>query len=206
MNRHLQDLASKLITFDEFARRSARDWDRLAAKVYHCWVRKLPAGVSMEDIRQEMLLSAWIAVGEYDPSRGEMTLKQYVVYFAFSKALRFVHSQREAKRRDGKQPSRHPTLVFDTLGIDVDFLDSRETDTVDTDGLIDARKKFESAFERASGIDLYALTALRESNGSIPDAARMLFDEVHIAVHRRWGSPDSAANQIEKTLRALCAG
>lgn len=210
MKQHLDALARGEVSFDEFARRTATDWTRLAGKVYSAWRRNLPVGVSLDDIRQEMLLHAWLAVGEYDTSRGGMSLKSYVVYMACAKATRFVHEQRCAKRRDDHAPSRHPVTFTELLRIDdepgkaLDLL-LEDSSTQDPSELLDARAKFARALTVADGVDLYALVALREAFGNIPQAAELLFDEVLLRLHERWGSPHAAMRQIEDSMRQLCA-
>jgi hypothetical protein len=108
------------ITFQKFERDTRRDWDKIAGKLYRKW--SLPVGVGEEDVRQELLLGAWMGVfhpkSGWDPSRG-VRIEVHVVWNACSWTKKWIHRQRQARRRDERAPSRHP-LTMGALGVDVD--------------------------------------------------------------------------------------
>lgn len=206
MQTHLEALRRQEITFDQFARRTATDWTRLAGKLYMAWRKNLPVGVELDDIRQEMLVHAWQAVGKYDNQRGGMSLKRYVVCVAWLKAVRFVHEQRNAKRRDDKSESRHPVSFSELVKeSQEDWTEVLLSVSDNTEDLIDARARYDRALHKADGVNLYALVALRMSAGDIPAAGDILFDDAALRLKARWGSPRAAVKQIETTVRACCA-
>jgi hypothetical protein len=209
MQKHLEALRRQEITFDQFARATASDWTHLAGKLYMAWRSNIPAGVELNDIRQEMLFHAWKAVSRWDPTLSDMTLKGYVVCIAWQKATRFIHKQRCSLRRGDKAPSRH-ALTFTSLlkgGDDagVDWVDNLLQVEDDPTGALDAAVRYERAVERACGIDLYALVALRMAGGNIPEAGQLLFEDPRLRLRARWGSPRNAVDQVEQSVRACCA-
>lgn len=205
MNEALNQLRDGMITFDDFARCTANDWNKLAGKMYVGWRRKLPVGVELNDLRQEMLVQAWIAATRtFEPERG-VPLKSYVVFTACSKTLRWIHKQRGAKRRDDSAPSRHPLSFAEITkageSFDYDIIGSIEDDL---DTLIDQRNRFEQGLASAQGVDLYSLVAVRQAGGDIVRAGELLFDETALSLALRWSSPMCAIRQIEKSLTECC--
>lgn len=216
MKKELEALRRKDITFDEFARRTSRDWDRLALHVWRKWRSKVPRGVALEDVRQEMLVWAWRAVGKYDPGKGP-TLQTYVVWMACSKAKRFLHEQRNALRRDDNAESRY-AAAFSELGrsgaTEEQSLQewfegqaarhmAEDLDLVDLEDLVDLHGSYELALHESDGIDAFALMALKLAKGDVRQASEMMFDEPNLRRWGRWNSPDSAAHQIALTVGAL---
>ena len=200
METQLESVRRKEITFDQFILLTANDWNRLSSKLYYAWQSKLPAGVSIEDIRQELLMNAFEAFGNFDDERGQMTLKQFVVYRAFSKTLRFIHSQRCAKRRGDHAESRHPVSFSEIQKSESEWVDALLVVEPKVEQMLDVVRQFDAALHSADGIDLYALVALRETGGHIGEAGNLLFEEVDIRLQKRWGSPAQAVAQIEDTL------
>lgn len=102
-------------SFDEFARETSKDWERLAAYLMKRW--RVPAGVGREDVKQELLLHAWRYIPRWNPERG-MPLERYVLFSAISRTKRWMHQQRRA--RGCRDESRHE-LTFAELGIKGDW-------------------------------------------------------------------------------------
>ncbi len=106
MLRALGALRGELISFNEFERRTRADWTRIAKALHAKW--PLPPSVSIEDVRQELLLAIVIRkessrmrnlLEKWNPqSRSKTPLDQYVVWNARVQAARWIHSQRGAKR------------------------------------------------------------------------------------------------------------
>lgn len=208
MRKHLEALARNEISFDRFAILTTNDWTRLAGKLYMQWRKNIPRGVELEDVKQEMLLNAWIAVGKWDKSRG-MSLRGYVVCRAWQEGVRFIHVQRSALRRSDKAESRHPVSFSEILkNSENDWTECLLSDELiegGADDLVDTSIRFKNAMNMAEGIDLYALVALKMSLGHLPAAGDLLFDDAQLRLQSRWGSPSAAVRQIEKTLCAYCA-
>lgn len=108
---HLYDLRRGRKSFDQFAASTRADWSRLAKWVLARW--SVPSAVEVTDVEQEMLLAAWRAVQEWDSTRGP-TLHAFVIWNSVTSAKKWLHRQRNAKRRDDHAPSRHDICVGQT--------------------------------------------------------------------------------------------
>lgn len=200
MKCELQDLRAGKISFDQFALGTADEWDRLATSMWNSWRKNIPPTVSTEDIRQEMLLHAWQAVGKWDPERGT-PLEKYVVFNACAKAARFIHTQRAAKRRSDKSESRHP-MAFSTIRETDEWVEAVLADSPQDPGeLLDARHSFERKAREATGMDKAALRAVELSGGNLLEAAGLLFDAFPLKwkVANRW-TEDTSMRTIERAL------
>lgn len=103
------------MNWDEFHAEYAKQLRAMAfllRKKFHA-----PAGVSAEDIEQEMLLSTWVSFMKYDPTRGNMPIQNFAVMSAKHHGIRVLNEQRNAVLRDSKAPSRVP-VSFSELGVD----------------------------------------------------------------------------------------
>ena len=90
--------------FGEFVRRTGDDWGRMARELYRRW--QLPAAVQPEDVLAELLAAVWRVLPGWDPN--QRPLAEYVCWNAYALARKWLHRQRDAYRRDGKNHSRHP--------------------------------------------------------------------------------------------------
>ncbi len=102
-------------TFDQFARETMADWDRIAAYLMRRW--RVPQAVEQTDVLNELLMQAWLHVRKFDPARG-LSPERYVIYSAISRTKRWMHRQRRA--RGCRDESRHE-LTFAELGIAEDL-------------------------------------------------------------------------------------
>lgn len=97
------------ISFDLFERRTRPLWTALAENLLRRW--RGPVAVSVDDMRQELLLGAWIFVAHWDPKQlgsdgHPIAISRYVTFNACDKAKKWLHQQRNAYRRDDKSPAR----------------------------------------------------------------------------------------------------
>jgi DNA-directed RNA polymerase specialized sigma24 family protein len=202
LKQHLERLYRGEISFDTFARLTQQDWNRLATRIYNNWRRKLPRGVELIDVRQEMLVAAWRTIPNYDPARG-VSLRSFVVFNACAKALRWLHEQRNAKRRSEQSESRFPTTFSEYLpamldGSKSDMLTNLMVDdTLPVDDLFAVAESFSLAMHRARGADLYAMVAFRRASGDLHAAGNELFGESTLALRMRWNGPRDAVSYIE---------
>lgn len=78
----------------------------MARKIHRRW--QMPEAVELEDIVQELTLAAWLAWNRWEPGRGRMSRAAFAICSGRLAAQRWVHQQRDALRRSGKNPSRFP--------------------------------------------------------------------------------------------------
>ena len=102
-----------------FAREYAGPMKQCAHKIHRRW--KMPAGVSPEDVHQEVLLAAWICFHVYDEKRGNMKRESFTMWNAKCAGIAFANRQRNAPRRDCKAHGRFEA------GVDHDVLDMYST-------------------------------------------------------------------------------
>ena len=118
MKAELQSLRDGKINFDTFSRKTRSEWEKLATKLFRRY--KLPAGVDVEDLMQEMMFHAWRASAKWDPGYGS-DLTRYVTWTAYAEARRWVHCQRNAHRRSDHVQGRFPMAVSHMLAEDSDW-------------------------------------------------------------------------------------
>ncbi len=122
MQSALNKLRGGQLSFASFAKETHSDWDRLACKLLARW--KAPSAVDTEDLVQEMLLEAWVAVEKYDEARG--ALKPFVIWRAMTAAKRWLNVQRGVSSHNGdKAKSRFDKPSGDMFG-EADIIPSVE--------------------------------------------------------------------------------
>jgi sigma-70-like protein len=107
----LRALRAKKTTFTAFYRATRQEWQRMALALHRNW--RLPPTVTVDDVEQELLLGAWLAVRKFLPSKG-MTLVGYVVWCSHSRATKWVHKQRGAEQHRRKGTSQFAICVSAT--------------------------------------------------------------------------------------------
>lgn len=93
MDVHARQMWEGKITFAKFWELTASHWRGLAAMLMRRW--KAPEWVEREEIEQELMLGAWIAMTKYDPKRSADPAA-YVVWNAVDKAKKKLHKIRGA--------------------------------------------------------------------------------------------------------------
>jgi DNA-directed RNA polymerase specialized sigma24 family protein len=113
MKQEVEQLRSGQINFATFVRITRPEWERLATRLLRSY--RVPAGVELDDVVQEMVMSAWASVSDWDPKFGS-DLTRYVTWNAYAKARRWVHGQRNSYRRSDHSPGRFPISESDWRG------------------------------------------------------------------------------------------
>ncbi len=104
-------MARVRVSFEAFLAGQAAQYRAQAAKIYRRWT--LPAGCSVEDVYQEILMGAWRAWGRWWDRWGDteekpmMSLAAYCGVSALQDAKRWVMVQRNTARRSTKAPARY---------------------------------------------------------------------------------------------------
>jgi DNA-directed RNA polymerase specialized sigma24 family protein len=96
-----------------FHSRNAPMLSALARKLHR--EKPLPAAVGVEDVEQEVLLAAWVALSTYRDDAGRMSPEAYATYCGKRNARHALAAQRNAKRRRTTAPSRIEAPASDAL-------------------------------------------------------------------------------------------
>lgn len=98
------------ITFNQFLVETNQDWQQIAKTLLSKW----PAPIEVEDVKQELMLWAWVFFDRFDPNRG-VDLGRYLVFNAIDKAKKSIHVARGANRHGNadQSKSRLPKLYDD---------------------------------------------------------------------------------------------
>ncbi len=115
------------VSRERFFREADADLRRMAEALYKRWV--LPPGVAAEDLYQQMCLSICEERRDQDwnpemrNKRGQLIpIITHVMYHAHVAGKRWLHKQRGAKRRSGKEMSRFPICMTALIDGDADEL------------------------------------------------------------------------------------
>lgn len=98
------------ITFDQFLVETNQDWQQIAKTLLSRW----PAPIEVEDVKQDLMMWAWIFFDKFDANRG-VDLGRYLVFNAIDKAKKAIHVARGANRHGNadQAKSRLPKLYDD---------------------------------------------------------------------------------------------
>ena len=80
----------------------------MARNLHRRWF--LPAGVTADDVEQEIRLGMLLAWDRWDPKYGRPR-DQYLRLSSIAAAKSWIHAQRGAHKRRGTEPSRHAVLT-----------------------------------------------------------------------------------------------
>ena len=95
-------LHEKRASFRSFYLRTKTDWRRMAVALHRHW--HVPPTVTADDVEQELLLGAWVAVGEWRADLGP-SLQTHVVWRSHNRATKWLHKQRGANQHTRKGAS-----------------------------------------------------------------------------------------------------
>ena len=182
------------IKFDVFAGRTTERW--------HWWTKqfdrryRLPAWRGTEDIYQELLISAWHAVGRFDPMRG-IAPGRYVEWNAVKRTTKMVHRARGCNQHTRKGPNR-PEHLECTFEMMPDY----------TSGWT-PQKEYERAelYELAAklagrGIEAAAIRALSRA-GSAELAGQMLYNNPRTRLKARMCSQADAVAFVRRAVDSV---
>ena len=177
----LADYRDGQIDFITLERTLAPDLDRFARHVYRFW--PLPPAVSVEDLRQEMLIELWRALKKFEPGKGP-TLRAYCVWCMIARARKYAMGQRGypgRKAGDGKRQSRH---MLCAAGLSTEEREFDPADRLVEDATQDDRIEARQAYEQRIRMmpdhaEAVGLVALVEAGGDVNEAAGEVFADPH---------------------------
>jgi len=219
MQEQLRALQKQAITFAEFVRATRRDWGRLGEFLLRKW--PVPAAVTLEDVEQELLMSAWRATLQFDGDRGAMAFERYVVWMACTDAKKYLHKQRNAHRRRWDAGGRYelPLSVMragrgsaNSPGEDRDLADRFDglQEPATQEGTVEARESLDAALRELPWAAQRAAEAFLAAGGDTEAAASEVFGDPELRLRARLGSERDArrlvaragARVLEKVERA----
>lgn len=158
----------------EFEAEYRQQFLMMARKLYSRW--PLPAGVGVDDVHQELWMGAWEAWNAFDATRGQMHRAAFSVCSARHRAMRWMHVQRGAHRRDGRAPGR-----FARNTDDYDFQGVMPTQDV----AFDFKRALDRALTQARGHQRAALQMLIDRAFDLDRAARDVSTDGEVMKARR---------------------
>lgn len=195
------------INATQFIERTREDWRRVALQIMRRW--EVPIWFGVEDLEQELALSAWRAIASYEVSRGGMTIGAFVMWSAFAAGKRAIH-----KARLGKRPHRGESIArsqHEHLAADLfSSWDEPPPDAIDAITSEEPTQEIEASrastvrllMSRARNtVELYALRALAATGGkSIDDAAALLYDDETARLKCRLVSEEHAEREVARAV------
>jgi DNA-directed RNA polymerase specialized sigma24 family protein len=211
-DRQLRLVLDGLITYSHFARATRREFERMAMYLTRRWAP--PAWYLLDDVVQELLVAAWMAIWEWSPTRGP-TLARYVVFNAMSGAKRALHKARGAKLSGSsdKNPSRFERPLS-SFGIDGEGDALAEAmlaeDAVAEQRMIDHEEETENR-DRALTVALAACRSEVErrviqaiaATGDLEGGGESFYGSVDNRIKLRLVSEEHATKFVTRTARAV---
>lgn len=186
-------------------------WSRFAGFILRRW--RLPPWVTHEDVRQDLVIAAWLHVRKFDPARG-VSADRYVEWNAITSAKKRGHKARGSYRHRNADaaPSRHE-LAFTGLAREGDedgAVEERLAERASTPpaqhDLAERRdllRRLEVACE--SPRERWSVRALVEVGGDVGAAALALYDNAQARYELRLASEARAEKVVASVVRAVVA-
>lgn len=188
-----------VLTWDAFFRVTAKDWRRLAEHLYDRWPS--PAGVSAEDVEQELRVAAWQLMPQWKPELADVD--RFIVWNAATAAKRWLHRQRNARRREDTSVGRFP-VPLSSLGR------GEEGERL-PEPAVDAPQGL--AFERIERLgrvlwqldlpDQQCVLALVAANGDVEGAADSVYEDPRARLVCRLGCREDARRAVRRAAQAV---
>lgn len=181
--------------FTRFESEAREDLGRIAHNLHGRW--RLPFGVSVDDVRQELLASIWEAAAEW--REGGMPFVGYVIWCGVRRTERWLHVQRSAKRRSAHSQSRLEAVASDVFAA----ADANEEAGGDApiarawQSYAAPARAYEVAVLRQA-LDVAARTGTREERNAVRAIARSGFDFDRTARRLSRRVVNRAAGQVLK--------
>lgn len=198
MKRALERLYEGDITFSAFVHETRSDWRSLSQHLYGRYIT--PCGVTRDDVEQEMLMEAWLAIDKWDPHKG-MALHKFVVWRAITSARRFINVQRNSPRRCSRAPGRFPRALSGLS--DDDHLPEATIGPVQEEAL--EQQEILSVLLKgcAARADALAFCAIISARGDVQAAANSLWDDPDLRLICRLHEQAEAKVLVRSALRTI---
>ena len=185
-------------------------WTRIARTILRRW--KLPSWVSEDDVLQDVMLAAWLHAPRFEQGRG-VSPESYVKWNAFHFAKKKAHKARGSYRHRGEDsaPSRHdiPLSSFvsgDDMDEDGEYLLNRvATQPNQEHRLMHEDGAAHFAAQCAGRREPIVARAVRLSDGSVEDTARVLYEDAEMRCRLRLPCEAAAERFVKRVVRDVAA-
>jgi DNA-directed RNA polymerase specialized sigma24 family protein len=187
------------LTWDAFFHLTRTDWIRLSVHVYRRW--RLPVGVTVEDVEQELKCGAFAAAARWTPGRS--AFHAFVIWNAVTHAKKWIHTQRKALRRDGHAPSRIH-IPFSEFEVAPEEILEAEQDEV-----AEQFARIGQALTRLDDLSQHVFVAILLARGDLDGAAEDVYDDKVLRRVLGLGSRAQAKRIVKRVagtaIRAMAA-
>lgn len=219
MDQLLQQLRDGDITAQTFFTETEQDWRVLALNRYNKLGHRLQGSADVDDVFQEMVISVFQSVEDYDPERTGMTLKKFVVWRAYTAAKDFVNQQCGAYKGRTSEPPRCPLsaayIESPRLNSDTehtladDILDRRMVVEIDQEWGVDVRAV--QALVVKTMVDRVVMNSLLQVGGSLQDICDHIYENDRLCAELNLGTKKKTYGMVRRATkrfveRAACIG
>lgn len=210
LGKHLSLAYDGRITFEQLARATQRDFERMAVYLLRRWAA--PAWYVLEDVAQELLLGAWQTMWSWSAAMGP-SLKSFVVFGAMSRAKRELHRARGAKLSGS--PDRNPgrfELPFAALVREGEEYDDRQildrlATEADAESILIEREEAAEGVRAAvaaceTDVERAVILAIAKAGG-LAEGARAVYEDDAARVRLRLVSAEHAERVMMRKARAV---
>lgn len=196
LGRALRDVREGRARFDALAAENAKDLDGIVKWL----IRKFPPPPSSdaEDLRQEVLLAMWGAIGSWDPDRGR-TLRGHCTFVAIDRGRKWLRKER--REDHGGVPRHALSEAALTARDDMPFVCGDEPSAAGQDRICEAVERLRARLRDAVGSEAIALAALLESEWDEDAAAQVVYLER--AREAGVASFAAARNLVTQAMRSV---
>lgn len=200
------------ITFDDFARGTKREFERMAGYLMRRWIP--PSWYGPEDLVQDLWLGAWMCIWEWSPVMGA-SLTRFVVFNTMATGKRALHKARGAllSGTQDKNPSRfeRPLSSFGLEGegetmaecllaeeaiAEQTMIEREEHEDRKREGIAKALAACKTETERAV---IRALANAEDVEGGVA----AIYEDIDQRIAHRLGSEEHAARFVVRTFRSV---
>ena len=209
MATQLRRLYDGELSFDKFYASTKKEWRLLSAYLWRRWT--LPAGVTRDDVEQEMLLGVWLKLPKWDATKAE--LESFIVWNACDRAKKWIHKQRGANRHRhaDASPGRYDKAFSSLAGTreTPEAFDRRldammKTQEPDQEERVDFARLICMIPERCdSERGRQAVRYFIEASGDAKAAGEMWFADCEERFRFRLGGEQEAVGIVNHELRLL---
>lgn len=192
LKQQLERVHTGEVSWSRFFLETAPEWRRLAHMTFRRW--KLPWGIEVADVDQQLQLEAFIAAPNWD--EGRAPFPNFVLWEAINRTGKWLHTQRKAKRRDGSAPSRS-AVAFSTIEVELEV----PTDPL-ADSLSTRAEAIAKALVRLDEASQHLLIALIAADGDFDAAVEDLWSDVTFRRTMRLDSIEDARCRLDRAVRA----